>query len=250
MSEVDTKPFGWLGRLSRLPSPLLIETQDHDMLADSLVCEVFKKDKSVDQQHAVLKKVRSRSHPDWIRLEASHKLDDLRRSLIELRRRPFLESFRLLTIQQIDSTDRYFQNALLKTLEEPSQDWIILISCDSFSAVLPTLQSRCLKIKLPSAHKLPEMDEDQLKAYESVRDGDELSLFLFVEKNFSKRSDMREILQKWAAKASMERWPGHWRNMAVFLDEMFYKMDRNLNPRLVWQEAWEKSLFFKKEGLL
>lgn len=52
------------------------------------------------------------------------------------------------------------QNALLKTLEEPSGESIILIGVDSETKLLPTVLSRCMVINLHSKNESPSPNFD------------------------------------------------------------------------------------------
>lgn len=238
--------LAWLDESELIPSPLLIETDQASEVLPDMVRRAFQKNKTIDEQHAVYKKLQAQAHPDWIQINGDDKMDKLRSVLFELRHKPFLEKFRVFSISDVDSADRHFQNALLKTVEEPEAHWIILLSCQSLSSVLPTIKSRCLKLRLVNNERDQDLDEDLKDAFQAIRDQNELSVFQFVEKNFSKRQKMESQLLELLEHASFQKWPGHWRNLAPFVDEVFLQLDRNLNPKIVWQNLWERSLDAKK----
>jgi len=95
------------------------------------------------------RKAASGNHPDIHLLEPDGqfiKIDQVRALQKELAYRPY-EAVRKACI--IDGADRFNQssgNALLKTLEEPPGNALIILLASSVDAVLPTIRSRCQQI--------------------------------------------------------------------------------------------------------
>lgn len=120
---------------------------------------------------------------------------------------------RTVIIQNIDKSSVEAQNALLKTLEEPPNKTLFLITARQVSSVLPTIRSRCIEIYLQddlndqinksTDHKTYELLEkitqsnygEGLQLVESVQEREEaislisnwLSHVLSTESNPSKR---------------------------------------------------------------
>ena len=53
------------------------------------------------------------------------------------------------------------QNKLLKSLEEPAPGTVIILSCDSLSALYPTIRSRCIMINLGSSEICASAEVDE-----------------------------------------------------------------------------------------
>ncbi len=79
---------------------------------------------------------------------------------------------KILIINLADEMNENAQNALLKTLEEPYPNTLILLLCENIGHLLPTILSRCQKLTLnpPTKSdfqtdlkcKYPSLDQDQL----------------------------------------------------------------------------------------
>ncbi|MFA5025378.1 MAG: hypothetical protein WC503_02655 [Candidatus Shapirobacteria bacterium] len=67
-----------------------------------------------------------------------------------LSQKPFNHNSKVVLIPQADNLNPESQNALLKTLEEPGTDNYILLTTINTTKLLPTIVSRCQKIKLNS----------------------------------------------------------------------------------------------------
>lgn len=68
---------------------------------------------------------------------------------------PQYDGYRVAIIEPAQALNRNAQNALLKTLEEPGKDTLILLLSDQPSLLLPTIRSRCQQVALP----LPAMEQ-------------------------------------------------------------------------------------------
>ena len=92
-----------------------------------------------------------------------------------------LESFFGITIDA--------QNSLLKILEEPPEDTIIMILVSSLDFVLPTIISRCKIINLSKVSKLSEKEnQDILEVFEDLKK-DRISNALLIAQDYSKDKD-------------------------------------------------------------
>lgn len=74
--------------------------------------------------------------------------------------------YRVALIEPAEAMNRNAQNALLKTLEEPGRDTLLILVSDQPSLLLPTVRSRCQQQALP----LP--DPDQARQWLTERIGD------------------------------------------------------------------------------
>lgn len=75
-------------------------------------------------------------------------VDDIREGLKFLSLKSSEEQFRVLIIHLADDMNENAANALLKALEEPPRQALILLLCQNTGHLLPTIASRCRKITL------------------------------------------------------------------------------------------------------
>jgi len=93
------------------------------------------------------------------------KIDAVRELKKKLAFPPFVEKYRVVLIPDIHQTmaKREVANSLLKTLEEPPERTIMLLTADSSGVVLPTILSRCQVLLLNAVgpeELLPRLLED------------------------------------------------------------------------------------------
>lgn len=74
------------------------------------------------------------------------KIDAIREACRRLSLKGFESSFKVLIITQAKALNEESSNALLKTLEEPTANTVIILLADTLKSVLPTIASRCQKI--------------------------------------------------------------------------------------------------------
>ena len=104
------------------------------------------------------------NHPDVRALEPGGRgnqirIDSIREAISWLEDRPFEARRRVLILCGADKMNPAAQNALLKTLEEPPGDDVIIMTTDKASDLLPTIVSRCRIIRFPLLS-----EEDAVKA--------------------------------------------------------------------------------------
>ncbi|MDY6847015.1 MAG: DNA polymerase III subunit delta' [Chloroflexota bacterium] len=93
------------------------------------------------------------SHPDLdlLKPEKGHK-DVLIDQVRELQRRlslsPYIAPYRIALLPDFQRTTIEAMNALLKTLEEPAEKVVLLLTADALESLLPTVVSRCEVIRL------------------------------------------------------------------------------------------------------
>lgn len=110
--------------------------------------------------------------------------------------KPFQEKEKVGIILEAQNLTEEAQNALLKTLEEPPEHSRIILTTDNFQKLLPTVISRCEKVKLPPAI-LSESAVDQKLAQDFLallekNIGERLT---WVEENKESAKDQGEILK-------------------------------------------------------
>lgn len=114
----------------------------------------------------------SGNHPDIIYVtheKASLGVDDIRNQLNnDILIKPYSSSHKIYIIDDGEKMTEQAQNALLKTLESPPGYGVIILLTNNINALLPTILSRCVILKLNpvkeediknylmEAHKLPD----------------------------------------------------------------------------------------------
>jgi DNA polymerase-3 subunit delta' len=93
------------------------------------------------------------NHPDFHPVELEEgatfiKVDQVRELCGKLAMRSYRGHFKVGLIDPADRMNISSNNALLKTLEEPSEDTILLLAASRTDRLAPTVTSRCQKIRL------------------------------------------------------------------------------------------------------
>ncbi len=100
---------------------------------------------------ASCKQTDSGNQPDivWVNRELSSiGVDDIREKINgSIAIRPFSSPYKIYIVPEADRMTEAAQNALLKTIEEPPEYGVIILLTSNISALLPTIQSRCLKLE-------------------------------------------------------------------------------------------------------
>lgn len=95
---------------------------------------------------ASCQKFRSGNHPDFQLIApdgASIKIQQIRELKKSLAFPPFEARYRVILLADAHTMRRETANSLLKTLEEPPANTVLILTADEASGVLPTIVSRC-----------------------------------------------------------------------------------------------------------
>ena len=166
MSGLSVYPWQqaqWQGLLARhrrgeLPHALLFtgpagmgKLHFADCLAHALLCESPDESGSACGHCRACLLMQAGNHPDYLRVEPEEEGKGIGIDVIrELIRFQALKSQygrqRVIQLHPADRLNRAAANALLKTLEEPAGDTVLLLTTAQPSALLPTVRSRCQQI--------------------------------------------------------------------------------------------------------
>ncbi len=99
-------------------------------------------------------KVAKDIHPDLATFGPSGrsrqiKMEDIQTLRAQMAFRPYEGRVKVFIVREADRLGSDAGNALLKTLEEPPPDSVLLLTSASEAEVMPTILSRCLRLKLP-----------------------------------------------------------------------------------------------------
>jgi DNA polymerase-3 subunit delta' len=116
----------------------------------------------------VERRVMAGVHPDlaWVEPRGAHEIlvDDVRRQIVrEVALRPFEAARRVFVIADAERMNEESQNALLKTLEEPSPFAHFVLVSSAPGRLLPTIPSRCQQVAFGPvpAERIAELLEQQ-----------------------------------------------------------------------------------------
>ena len=97
------------------------------------------------------RQMESGNQPDviWVtREKASLGVDEIREQLCNtMDIKPFASPYKIYLVPEAEKMTEAAQNALLKTIEEPPEYGIVILMTSNISALLPTIQSRCLTME-------------------------------------------------------------------------------------------------------
>ena len=91
------------------------------------------------------------NHPDYLMVEAEQdqiKVEQVRNAINFLQLSRHYPTYKVVFIKEVDKLNYAAANSLLKTLEEPPAESIILMSCRQPSTLTPTIRSRCHRIHI------------------------------------------------------------------------------------------------------
>ncbi len=128
---------------------------------------------SIDPE--VTAKIAAGTHMDLYLLEKKDEdkknigIDEVRAISRFLSLTPGESKFRVAIIDSIDDFNQNSANAILKILEEPTHNTILILLCHATANILPTIKSRCVEIKFAPLSK-----NDFLSFFNNENDLDDL----------------------------------------------------------------------------
>lgn len=106
-------------------------------------------DKENDESCSSCIKFNTNNHPDFEIIEpdgGTIKIDRIRLMQEEIAKKPIISNKKVFVITDADCMTQEAQNCLLKTLEEPPEYIVIILTTTNESKLLNTVKSRCMKI--------------------------------------------------------------------------------------------------------
>ena len=111
--------------------------------------------------------VASNTYPNFLLIQKQAESNEISvdeaRSVLEfLSQQATLPGKRAVIIERFENMSRNAANAILKILEEPPLDTVLILTTSKLLSILPTIRSRCLKIKVTSEKLSPLNYENPL----------------------------------------------------------------------------------------
>jgi len=146
--------------------------------AKSLICS----NKTACENCIACQQFNSSSHPDvYILNQTSIKVDDVNKFMDKLNTKPISANVKVFVILNAETINEISQNKLLKSLEEPNNQNIFILTSSKTDKLLPTVMSRLTKIYVP---KLTEQDK-QILAKELTEQNVDISKYLNSDYNLT-----------------------------------------------------------------
>jgi DNA polymerase-3 subunit delta' len=153
------------------------------------------------------RQVETRTHPDlhFLQVETEEKqvkVEQVRAFQERLSYRSFQGGMKVGIIEETERLTNQAMNALLKTLEEPTPDTVLILTCANRSRLLPTVVSRCQILRFPPVSR------EKLVAYLSEDKGlarERASLLAnLAEGSLNRLSELEHSLEQ--RKKFLTRW--------------------------------------------
>lgn len=110
-----------------------------------------------------------------------------------------------IVIKNIDQASEEALNALLKNIEEPSENLIYILTATNINNVIPTIVSRCQVIAVPSTKRLRK--DINYKDALDIKDREEAIKFvedlIFTDKDFINKENYLKILKNLKANGNV-----------------------------------------------
>jgi DNA polymerase III delta prime subunit len=138
----------------------------------------------------ILSFIDARTHPDFKYLEITETIgiDDIRALIQFANNTPQMGHYKVIIIAGAERMNTASSNALLKMLEEPPGQALILLTTHQPDRLLPTIRSRCQMIRLPDVLQEPLTPELLAQRQE---------LILELKSILSGQGDIVKICERW-----------------------------------------------------
>lgn len=189
------------------------------------------------------------SHPDFTELESEKAIgvDLVREGIGKLTGTSQLSGAKVLVLHHADAMTESASNALLKTLEEPTANTFLILTSISLEGLLPTIVSRCFKLRLPTPcqaqtrdwltaqNLMPESDlllslygSAPITLKQLVEQGEASRLDDFIaqlEQVITGQQSPLSLASDWQDKAGeVVAWLEHWARQQGRLDPEFHRL--------------------------
>jgi DNA polymerase-3 subunit delta' len=147
---------------------------------------------------ASCRKIEASNHPDLILIRPERsviKIDMVRALQKKLRYGKYDAKYKICLIDEAEKMRVEAANALLKTLEEPAADVIIILVTSKVNMLLPTIVSRCQKIRF-NPLKTGEIKKELISRHSLTSDEADI-ISMFLQGSFAKldTADFNEIIE-------------------------------------------------------
>lgn len=164
------------------------------------------------------KVVKVKPHPDTYIIgdEGVYDIELIRKAVGWIYQKPFTRGYKILFIKLAEKLSIEAQNTLLKTLEEPPSNNLIILTTNNAENVLPTVRSRCHKLNVSELEQgrliYPPDDPNWLQNFEITTTDD-------LPKEFPIIYNEQDVFQTAEKLSKLER-----EELQIFLDEWIHQL--------------------------
>lgn len=182
----------------------------------------------------------------FLESEKSLGIDDIRRLQRQLSLKPHSSAYSIAVLPGAEKLTFTAQNAMLKLLEEPPENTIIILCSLTAEALLPTVVSRCQMIRLPNKAKvkidksLMFQSKKLMRSILRARVGERIKMASEIAKTRQQAIEFcqtqlivwREIMIKEASKNKKKEFGRIIRKV----NKALIMLKANINPKLVIED--------------
>lgn len=163
-------------------------------IAKMVNCEKHSLKTPFCDQCASCAKINCGNHPD-IHVTTGEfgetiKIDQVRELLDQIKLRPFMAEKKVFIIKNVETLTAEGSNALLKTLEEPNANSLLILTTSTSDKILDTVKSRCHSVVFLPSSKMG-LASDLTKYYDMDASGSQFLSF-YAEGCFGKAKKLNE----------------------------------------------------------
>jgi len=155
-----------------------------------------------------IERVKAKNHPDIVIVEPEIEekkgktrekeisIIQVRETLERLKFFPYELEKKFCIIRRAQKMNAEASNALLKSLEEPSEKAIFLLIANDIESILPTIVSRCAVLRFPQVN-LPKWNEENRGKMLEIFKEEIFERFDYIEKISKNKNELIAILKDW-----------------------------------------------------
>jgi len=177
--------------------------------------------------------------PDIFMLASSDsiKIQDIRILQHFIGLKPHSSSFKLAVIDNSELLTQDAANALLKTLEEPPENSIIILLAETHDEMLKTIVSRCRIVKIPRKISF-SLEAEKERLYGSILEMNIKERFELAG-NIIKKDETEEFLDDWLKylRTILQKDP-KWLYLVKYIYQMKKNLKYNINHKLLLENIF------------
>ena len=169
--------------------------------------------------------------------DASIKIEQIRNLIRAISFTPHSSRYKIAIIPEAGKLTQDAANTLLKTLEEPPKNSIIILIAENYEGLLPTVISRCRIIKIPK-NNLPNISDENYAVFETISGLSVREKFDLADK-ISKNNKLDNFFNDWLRYLEKDLLKGKTNKKLIriiFEAQIFIK--KNINKRLMLENIF------------
>jgi len=179
-------------------SPILKKQIDKNRLSHAYLFVSSNSESQFNETKELIESLQvSQADTFYLESQENIKVAEIRSLVAKISLKPHSSKYKIFIIPESDKLTREAANSLLKVLEEPPGQSIIILFSRDEKNLLPTIISRCQKIMLANTEETKLSDDDKI-FLTRVNEKTIKEKFVFAEE-VSQREDLAATLDSWLA---------------------------------------------------